>query len=1253
MPVDMTETLELGRPDGGAGLAALGHAVALALAEADGGAGARAGLGLVAALDDLRRALGTAGHGALAEALHWIRANLQLGLEEGRPLGGAEREALGQLGPVLAQGLRRPLPPGAAQALLDFLALPAWPLQASREGRLALGEALVRDAAAAASARPDEAEAGPGLAELLAALGEATAALLAEEGAGAEPYAACVALLAQLEALALVQDDAPLARIWAQVARNLALEDAPARLADRRWLLPLLDLPVLLAARLEASPQALDDDEALVACLADESWPLGLDAAAARVLLNGESQAAPAPGNAAAAPAGAAAEAPASVSTVDPEHLAMLAGEAAHLGAQLMAELQAAHEAGEVPAAGTHACGELLQRHANAAEAIGLPALAALLSHAAARLHDAPPILAPEQVETLAALPRGLVAYLCAPTDPGSAGALVDLLVQAGPWLAPPAALASRWSAALQRVALVRGADAGVQRPLRVEPVDVSLALPDDIEPELLQGLLVELPQQCGCLTAAIRAVAAGRGTPRDLNDAKRAAHTLKGAANTVGVRGIARLTHYLEDILIGLTAKKLWPPRALADVLSRAGDCLEAMSEALLGAGEAPADAVEVLQEVLDWIHAVDRMSADTAQENDWPGASAQDPAATSVAPAASAPAAAPTITPAAAPAMLRVPATLVDELLRLVGETMIANSQIKEQLRLSREHALAVKRQDQVMQQLTGELEHLVDIRGLAAGGPAVGAGGAFDALEFERYGELHTLTRRLVEAAADARDLVDGNERRLGNLSELIDAQGRLHLENQDVVMRTRRVPVETIVGRLQRTVRQTCRETGKAVELEVRGAATALDSQVLAELVDPLMHILRNAVDHGIEDAATRAARGKSATGRIELAFAREGAAIVIRCADDGSGLDLASIRARAEQLGLVRAGEPLGDEALGRLILAAGLSTRSTSSEVSGRGIGMDAVQGRIAALKGTLRLANRPGQGLGLELRLPATLMTTQGLLIRHAGRMVVASDYGVQDLRYIDRTALAELGAGLAYHDGERLHELVALADLLGEEAPDDATAPGLAVVMVQLEDGSRRAIRVEAVVECREIVVKPLGRYVARPAGVLGVTILGDGSMAPVLDLPRLVQGAGAAQAGAAPVRPAAGAAVPRRHALVVDDSLTARTAAARVARSAGFEVHVAADGVDALSVVDRQRPDLVLVDMEMPRMDGLELTARLRSRAQTRAVPIVMITSRSSSRHRELAQGAGVDAYFIKPFDETALLEQIAGLSKPAGK
>jgi len=605
-------------------------------------------------------------------------------------------------------------------------------------------------------------------------------------------------------------------------------------------------------------------------------------------------------------------------------------------------------------------------------------------------------------------------------------------------------------------------------------------------------------------------------------------------------------------------------------------------------------------------------------------------------------------------AEAALRIPAHLVDDLLRLVGENIILTGQIQERVRKTIAQTRAVMGQNRLFQQLTSELEQLVDIRNVSSPLSRSIQRGKFDPLELEQYNELNTATHRLVEAATDNRELDRAIADSLVALDALLVDQSRLHRDSQEAVLRTRMVPIQTIAPRLQRSVRQTCRLVDKEVELTVRGADTLMDSNVLNGIVDPLMHILRNAVDHGIEPPAQRQWLGKPPVGRIELSVLREGNAIVIRCQDDGAGLDLAAIRQTATERGLLPADKPLEEDELARLILLPGFSTRSTTTQTSGRGIGMDMVYSRLLDMKGSLRIQTRSGQGCLMELRLPVTLISTHALLVRIHDRLYALSDRGIEQILHSGVGTIQKLGKTMTYQMGDDIYEITSLETLLN--LPSDRRAQNRTVppvLLVREETGAIRAVLAPEAVDSRDLVVKPLGQYVPRINGVVGATILGDGSVAPVLDLPELLRTPVALRQAptlAQPTAPAAPAAR-RQVALAVDDSLSARRSLAQFVQDAGLEVRTARDGLEAIEIINGKRPDIVLADLEMPRMNGLELTAHLRANQSTRDLPVIMITSRSTDKHRREAEAMGVNVYLTKPFAEDELLGHIKKLLRQA--
>lgn len=770
-------------------------------------------------------------------------------------------------------------------------------------------------------------------------------------------------------------------------------------------------------------------------------------------------------------------------------------------------------------------------------------------------------------------------------------------------------------------------------------PEDVSLALPDDVDSELLEGLLQELPVQTADFSSAVQKLVQG-GEPADVELAQRVAHTLKGAANTVGVRGIANLTHHLEDIFLALSKHERLPTPALANTLMNAADCLEGMSEALMGLGVAPEDALTRLQEVLDWANRIDREGLpDDALE-----ATAEHRKTTVSLPeeaAESAPALAPT-------QMVRVPAPLLDGLLRVVGETMILTGQIQERVQQIQRHTHSMSDRFTLLQQLGLDLEQLIDLRDMSMPQQRV-AGGDFDPLELDQYNELHTCSHRLVEAATDSREMGAALEENLAALDNMLVDQGRLNRESQEAVLQTRMVAVQTILPRLQRSVRQTCRLTAKEVALQVSGNDTLMDSDVLGDLVDPLMHVLRNAVDHGIEPPARRRACGKDEAGIIDLGFHREGNFILVRCKDDGAGVDLDGIRRVAESRGLIEAGQPMAENDLIRLMLQPNFSTREDVTQVSGRGIGLDAVHGRVLDLGGSLSIQTRAGAGCTVELRLPVTLISTHALLVQVQRHVYAISNRGIEQILHSGMGDAQRLGNEMTLRVGDNLYgatDLEALLSLGGDRRCRGRD--GRPALLVQAEDGIH-AVFVQQVIDSRDVVIKSLGRFAPKLPGVSGAAILGDGSVAPVLDLPELFREPTRRGAMLPEAQPSAAPTEEREAptAVVVDDSLSARRALARFIEDAGYQVRTARDGLEAINIVNVKRPDLILADLEMPRMNGLELTSHIRARPDTKDLPIIMITSRSTEKHRQQAYRAGVSRYLTKPFSEDQLLDEIAEL------
>jgi chemosensory pili system protein ChpA (sensor histidine kinase/response regulator) len=473
----------------------------------------------------------------------------------------------------------------------------------------------------------------------------------------------------------------------------------------------------------------------------------------------------------------------------------------------------------------------------------------------------------------------------------------------------------------------------------------------------------------------------------------------------------------------------------------------------------------------------------------------------------------------------------------------------------------------------------------------------------------------------------------------------AQSRLTRELQRDLMRVRMVPFASLSERLFRVARQTAKETDKRVNLDIRGGGVEIDRSVLERMAAPFEHLLRNAIVHGIEPRAARVAAGKPETGELLVQVSQQGNEVEIRFADDGAGLDLGRIRAKAAALGLLAEGEEVSDQDAAELVFEPGFSTADTLTELAGRGVGMDVVRSEARALGGRVDVGTTPGRGAAFAIHLPLTLAVTQVVLVAsgertHALPAVLVEQ--VLQVREADLEAAHAAGAIAVHGEAVPLHYL---PELLHE--PAGAGGQRSSPVLVLRSGNTRLALRVDEVLGNREVVIKNIGPQLARMPGIAGATVLGSGEIVLILD-PVQLAGPGVRQGRAPSAAGPAQAPVPRvATIMVVDDSLTVRKVTQRLLEREGYRVLLAKDGVDALEQMQETRPDLMLVDIEMPRMDGFDLTRHVRGNEATASLPIIMITSRTADKHRNYAMDLGVDAYFGKPFQEDALLAAITAL------
>jgi chemosensory pili system protein ChpA (sensor histidine kinase/response regulator) len=775
---------------------------------------------------------------------------------------------------------------------------------------------------------------------------------------------------------------------------------------------------------------------------------------------------------------------------------------------------------------------------------------------------------------------------------------------------------------------------------------DVDLTLPDDVNPELLESLLQDLPKQTEELTSALLSMRDARDLAA-IEIAQRIAHTLKGSANVVGVKGIANISHHLEDILEHLTKSKRLPSAQLMTVLMEASDCIESMADSLLGYDSPPEHALETLQVILNWSNRINEQGLDaTVLYNGYDEVNAisqDDP------PSASGVVKAKQNIVSHVENTLRIPAHLADDLLRLAGENLITTGQIQESISNSLNKQSLLKNHNRLLQQLAFDLEHLIDIQGITSNFNHASVDDKFDSLELDEYHELHTISRRLIEIAADSLALTNDLNSDLTDLHNLVISHGVIQRENQELVLRTRMLPVKSMGPRLKRGIRQICRLTGKEVDLDVIDNDVYLDSEVINQLIEPLMHLLRNAVDHGIEPTDVRLAIAKPEHGKIDIVFVRTGDSVQIYVSDDGQGLDADKIYAKAISRNLIEAGTELSASETCRLILLHGFSTRDEATQVSGRGVGLDVVSVKLRELKGSIDISSTAGAGCTFKLNLPVSSFSTHSMLVRVRQNIYAISSRGVEEILFPGSGELVDHEDGMYFEIGDKSYKAIVIDDLFNlDQDRRNIARNQRPIFLVKDEIGNTSAVLVQEVIDSRHVVVKPLGVYLPRLNGIIGSTILGDGSVAPVIDLPEFLQTTNAYGETNEFNADSAGIHQNQKpYVLVVDDSLSARRSLMHFVEDMGFEVREARDGIEAVSMIAAHRPDLVLADMEMPRMNGLELTAHIRTNHVASTLPVIMITSRSSEKHRQVAMERGINYFMVKPFAEDELAQQINAL------
>ncbi len=602
----------------------------------------------------------------------------------------------------------------------------------------------------------------------------------------------------------------------------------------------------------------------------------------------------------------------------------------------------------------------------------------------------------------------------------------------------------------------------------------------------------------------------------------------------------------------------------------------------------------------------------------------------------------------------MIRISADLVEKMIDLSGENSINRSRIEMDLgqlgNTLNEMELAIKRLADQLRRMEGELESQI----IAKHGSENSRYADFDPLEMDQYSSLNQLSKSLAESASDLVDFKSTLADKVRETEGLLLQQSRIQAEIQESLMRTRLVPFDRMLPRLQRIVRQTSTTLNRPAELIVQNTEGELDRNILERLVTPFEHMLRNAIDHGLEDIADRIALNKPEVGSIVLNISRQGTDVIVSFSDDGKGIDAEKIREKALSLDLIKADQVIDQEEILQFIFHPGFSTAKAVTQISGRGVGLDVVQSEIKSLGGHVSVSSQLGQGTVFTIRVPTTVAVSDALMVKVGDQQYAISLAQIDRIVRIAPTTLESYFNSKDDYfkiDGAN-YKLRYLSEFVGNQPIPRLNNVGhsLPVLLIKGNSGQTIALLVDQLVGSRaQIVVKPIGQQFANVGVVAGATILGDGQVCLILDGQNVARQIQATQRVKQlnDQRDGSRNANARRLVMIVDDSVTVRKVTSRLLERQGYDIVTAKDGVDAIEQLENVRPDLMLLDIEMPRMDGFEVTNLVRHHDIHRDLPIIMITSRTGEKHRERAFSLGVTHYMGKPFQEAELLANIQQL------
>ncbi|MEI6413341.1 MAG: Hpt domain-containing protein [Pseudomonadota bacterium] len=832
-----------------------------------------------------------------------------------------------------------------------------------------------------------------------------------------------------------------------------------------------------------------------------------------------------------------------------------------------------------------------------------------------------------------------------------------------------------------QAAEVVESAPTPVVTPVESLAVPLGETLvPIEGDPDMLGIFVEEAEELMVTLDAGVRAWRENPEARAPVDNLQRVLHTLKGGSRLAGLSAVGDLAHALESVLSAVTQGRLTSTSTLLGLAQLAADRLanqidevksggplhrhdglmEQLSTVAAGPSRAPVQAAAPLP--VAKVPAPPRPKTPAAITPS-SSVSAMPPRPP---PAAQPPATRPTAATQAQQNQVRVRADLLDALVNDSGEINIYRARLQQK---SSEVGFQLDELEQTVSRLRDQLRRMTietEAQMLSRYDRQPTKNNRtdeFDPLELDRFTGIQELSRTLMETLDDMENIKESLEAERREVDTLLLQQQRVANSLQDGLLRTRMVPFSQVVPRLTRVVRQAAATLSRQAELHVQGDEGELDRSILERMVSPLEHLLRNSVSHGIESPERRAEVGKPPTGEVRIRLWREGNDVLLEVSDDGAGLDLVAIRQRAIERGLMTADAVVSDDDIKQFVLEPGFSTARQINQIAGRGVGMDVVINDIRQFGGSLDIDSETGRGSRFTIRLPLTLAMLDAILVRVGEDVFAVPTTTIEGVARIDRSWLAaNLSNQVPFSYAGNQYEVNYLGSLLLGVPPSlNEGRKRLPALLVRSRD-YRAAFFVDQVLGTRQIVVKTVGPQLSHVRWISGGTILAEGQVAMILDIAALLRGVRrlttlgsetatlATLVTATPALASTPAFAPVRKqstVMVVDDSITVRKFTARMLDRHGFLVVTAKDGVDALTQLQEHTPDVMLLDLEMPRMDGFELATHLRNSEAYRSLPIIVITSRTGEKHRERALEIGVNRYMGKPFEENDLIATLQTL------